>query len=337
MSTKNIYVSFSGPGQVELRESAIPIPGPGEVLIHTTRTLISTGTEMTLLIGAESKNSVWGELTSYPLTPGYCNVGVVIDAADSAGQGLIGKRVGSHSPHAAYVVWPASDLRIIPDNVTDDDAAFSTLAEVTMNGLRRARLIWGESVAVVGLGLLGQLCARLCEVAGAVGVFGVDLLERRISLLPDSQCITGLCGAPSAVRDVLIEKNRGRLADLVVELTGYSQAIPEEFLLLRPQGRFLVLGSPRGQTLFDFHDLCNRPSFEIIGSHGFSHPQHETPDNPWTKRRHGELFLDLVATGRLPVSGLISHEFAFDKAALAYDLLSRDRDQAMGVILEWDK
>ena len=97
-----------------------------------------------------------------------------------------------------------------------------------------------------------------------------------------------------------------------------------------------MLSSPRGPTSFDFHDLCNAPSFTIIGAHGKSTPAYETPENPWTKARHIELFFDLVASGDLDLKPLITERIAYSKAPSIYQKLLNNRSQSMGEILEWN-
>ena len=261
---------------------------------------------------------------------------------EGVGSQWMGTRVDTHSFHATYVTCAAEQLRVLPGAVSDEDATFTTLAEVVMNGLRRAHLRWGESVAVFGLGILGQLCVRIASVAGASPIFGLELSDFRRGKLPRAPWIHCFDDAgresesPDRLRAAVEERNRGRRVDLVVELTAAPDLIPAEFDLLRDQGRFLVLSSPSGATHFDFHDLCNRRSLTIIGAHGFSHPRVETPDNPWTGKRHGDLFLEWLANGRITVSEMVSHRFPVSDAAHAYRLLGESRSEAMGVILEWD-
>ena len=122
---------------------------------------------------------------------------------------------------------------------------------------------------------------------------------------------------------------------MVFELTGNPDVITDEFDVLRDQGRFVVLSSPRGETPFDFHDYCNAGSYAIIGAHNASHPSVATPDNPWTQHRHAELYFDLVADGSLEVESLVSHTEPYNEAPRLYDELLEDRSTAMGVVLEW--
>ncbi len=258
----------------------------------------------------------------------------MVAAADGVNLAWLGRRVETHSRHALWVTCPADKLRAVPDGVTDEEATFCSLAEVAMNGLRRVGLTWGESVAIFGLGILGQLSARFCALAGAAPVIGIEPSGFRRGLLPRGPVFHALDGLSGDLEDAVRRLNAGRALDVVIELTGKPEVIPREPLLLRDQGRLLLLSSPRGATLFDFHDLCNRRSLTIVGAHGFSHPPAETPNTPWTGRRHGELFLERVSAG-LPVRELVSHRFSHERAADAYRVLVEERDEAMGVVFEW--
>lgn len=135
-----------------------------------------------------------GEITEFPFRPGYSNVGEVVETGAGVGPEWLGRRVGTHTAHSAYVTCAADALRPIPDAVRDEDATFGTLSEVVMNGLRRGPLAQGESVAVVGLGLLGQLCVRLCALAGAQAVYGIELSPQRLRRMPEGEPFHALSG-----------------------------------------------------------------------------------------------------------------------------------------------
>jgi len=339
----NPTVVFPEPGRIVLEERPLPVPGPGEVLIRSRVSLVSPGTELTVLggtAGGEEENggglgAEWRKLQRYPYVAGYSNVGEVIAAGDGDGEAWLGRRVDSHTPHAAYTVCRIAELRPVPDGVSDEAAALTTLAEVVMNGLRRSQLTWGESVAVVGLGLLGQLAARLARLAGARPVFGVDLAPERLALLPADPAYVPLRGQAGELVEAVRGRHREAGVDLVVEATGNPAALPGQALLLRPQGRLLIVSSPSGPSTFDFHDLCNRTSLTLIGAHYFSHPPQATFHSPWSALRHGELFLDLVAAGDLRVDDLVTHRFPGERALEAYDLLRARRQETLGVVFDW--
>lgn len=333
---RNERVVFEGHGEVAVREADVPDPDPDEVCIRSARTLISTGTELTILTGEYEAGSDWADVAEFPFYPGYDNVGRVVGVGDNVEGFIVGDRVAGYGAHARYATVDADACRPVPDGVSDDEAAFFTIAEIVMNGVRRGRLTWGEGVVVYGLGLLGQLAVRVCRAAGARPVVGVDIAPARLARLPDEAGVIGVDPTERDPAEAVRAATGGRLADIVFEVTGNPNAITGELDTLREQGRFVVLSSPKGTTAFDFHDHCNGPSYEIIGAHNGSHPSVPTPANPWTGTRHGELFFEYLLDGSVSVEELVSHSRPYREAPALYDLLSSDRSDALGVLLEWD-
>lgn len=331
----NPTVVFVQPRRVEIQDRDIPTPAAGQLLIRTRRTLISTGTELTILTGEFPADSVWARYGKFPFVPGYDNIGDVVEVGPETDASWIGKRVGTYGAHAAYVTAAATTARLVQRDIPDDHAVFFTLAEIVMNGIRRGRVAWGEAVVVYGAGLLGQLTARFCRLAGARPVVVVDVADARLQRLPQDVALLAVNPRTRNAVDVVREATRGRMADVVFEVTGDPDLIPDEFAVLHKMGRLVVLSSPRGKTAFDFHDLCNSPSYTIIGAHNSSHPLVATFDNPWTNQRDAEFFFDLVADGEVDLSPLISHRERYGEAVRLYDMLVQDRTPAMGVLLEW--
>jgi 2-desacetyl-2-hydroxyethyl bacteriochlorophyllide A dehydrogenase len=332
--TTNDTIVFEGTREVSVEERAVPSPGPTGVLIETERTLISTGTELTVLSGEAEPGSKWDDMTEYPFVPGYNNVGVVVETGDDVTSLETGQRVATTGSHCAYTVADVADCRSVPSDISADEAVFFTIAEIVSNGVRRSDLTWGEGAVMYGLGLLGQLATRICQAAGARPVVGVDLAASRLDYLPDAPGVVGVDPSDRSP-DTVLEDMTGRLADVVFEVTGNPDVITTELEALREQGRFVVLSSPKGETAFDFHDYCNGPSYRIIGAHNSSHPPTATPDNPWTQHRHCELFFEYLSDGSFDVESLISHRRHYSDAPTLYEMLLTDRTDAMGVVLEW--
>jgi 2-desacetyl-2-hydroxyethyl bacteriochlorophyllide A dehydrogenase len=332
----NSSVVFKAPKMALLETSPMPTPAVGEVLIRTRCTLISTGTELTVLEGVFPADSEWARHFQFPHVPGYNNVGDVVAVGPGVDADLIGKRVASYGAHASYVIQPVKNLFPIRPDLADEAAVFFAIPLIVANAIRRSHLVWGEAAVVFGLGLLGQFAVRFCRLCGARPVFAVDISDRRLAFLPCDHQVVRVNPERQAVADVVRQMTKGRMADVVFEVTGSPELIPKEFAPLHEQGRFVVLSSPRGKTRdFDFHDLCNRPSFTIIGTHNFSHPPAPSPDNPWTMARHAEFFFDLAADGELDVRQLISETRMFTDAPTVYAELLRNRSEAMGVIFKW--
>lgn len=334
---KNPTVTFTAPKVCVVQDQEVPRAGPGELVVKTRRSLISTGTEMTIFSGEFPPNSYWSQYGKYPFKAGYSNVGVVTEVGAGVDASWMGKRVASFTPHAAYIKTTPEQCDVVPDGVSDEDATFFSIALIVMNGVRLSEVVWGEPVAMYGAGLLGQFASRFCMLAGARPILVVDTAASRLAMLPKHPAIVPVDASKSDPVAVVKDATRGRMASAVFEITGNQNLIPKEFdLLTRPLGRFVMLSSPRGPVPFDFHDLSNAISSKIIGAHQMSHPAHETPYNVWTKHRHVELFYDWVKSGEFGANALISHRFPVAKAPDAYALLLADRSQAMGIIFEWE-
>ncbi len=342
---KNQVLYFPKVREAAFEDVEIPIPGEAEVLIKTSRTLISTGTEMTAYCGAFEPGTTWAKYFSCPYYPGYNNIGTVVELGKGVGPEWLGKRVATNCAHAAYVIKSLhgeenqakgkSECHPVPDAISDDDAVFFSIPQIVMNGIRASKIQWGESAAVYGLGLLGQFAVRFLLEAGACPVIGVDPEEHRRDLLPDCGPVIRVDPRKENVEEVLLRANSGRKADVVIELTGNAGLLQQEASLLRTKGRLVILSSPKHAVPFDFHDFCVWPSISIIGAHNFSHPDHAQPDYPWTARRHVEMFFDLVRLGVLDMKGLVSRKLNWKEAPTAYKLLDQNRGAEMGIILDW--
>lgn len=331
----NPTVVFTAASTVEIEDRPIPKPGPGQVLVHTRRTLISTGTELTILKGVYPEGSAWATYGKFPFVPGYDNVGDVVEVGEGVDKSLVGSRISSFGTHSLYSTVNVTDTRAIRDDVSDDHAAFGTISDICYNAVRRGEPTWGDVCVVYGLGLLGQFAVRCLLFAGVRPVFAVDIADSRIDLLPKHSGIVAINPTKADVVETVKKHNKGRLADIVYEVTGAPQLIPQEFDPLKIQGKMVMMSSPRGKTEFDFHDLCNATSYSIIGAHASSAPACETPYNQWTRVRNTELFFDMVASGEFDAETLISHREDYTKAVELYQLLLEDRSKAMGVILKW--
>ncbi len=332
----NPAVVFPEAKKAVIEELDIPCPGDGEVLIKSSCTMVSTGTEMTAFTGEYPPGSVWEKYFKFPYYPGYNNIGTVVEAGKGADKKMLGVKFATWGPHAAYSIQKSENLYPVMRDIPDEHAVFFTIAEIVMNGIRRSHVQWGESVVVYGLGLLGQFTAIFARRCGARPVFAVDVSEYRLNVLPDDNGIVKINTSHGGdIIEIIKAHNKGKLADAVFEVTGNGGLIPSEFAALRPEGRFVILSSPREKKLFDFHDLCNNPSFTIIGAHNFSHPAVATPDNPWTMQRHVEMFFDMVGDGEVDAERMISRKVDYTHAAEIYGDLLKDRSKDMGIIIDW--
>lgn len=346
---KNPTIVFPEPKKTVIEELEIPAPGPGEVLIKSSRTMISIGTEMTAFCGEFPKGSNWEKFFSCPYYPGYNNIGTVVELGAGVDKSMLGKKLATGNRHAAYVIenvdkaLSADALKAagkigffeVPENLNDDYAVFFTIPEIVMNGIRVSGIKWGECAVVYGLGLLGQFAVRFCRQCGAAPVFAVDVSAGRLNYLPQESAVVGVNPKQHDVMEMIKKHNHGRLADVVFEITGNAALLEKELPLLREKGRLLLLSSPKEKITFDFQDYCAWPSYTIIGCHNFSHPANPQADNPWTIKRHVELFFDLVGRGELDMERLISRKLDYTAAPEVYQDLLHDRSKDMGILFDW--
>ena len=330
-------VQHLGSGRTELL--AVPAPGPrsGRLLVRATRSLVSLGTERMLVeFGRggwfskarqqpEKFRAVLAKMRSggifatiaavrsklaQPIPLGYCHVGQVLDAGDIPGF-VVGDRLVSNAPHAEVIsADPAFSARI-PAGVSDDHAAFTTLAAVALQGIRLVDAKPGETVLVMGLGLIGQLAVRLLRARG-VTVVGVD---------PDSTkgATATLAGAviwsPSAPLPAVLAG--GAAGVLITASTSSDELVNLAARLCRRHGRVVLVGVT-GLTLNRADFYQNEVSFQVSRSYGSADPA-----DPSSARANFDEVLALMASGALDVASLLTSRHAFDEAPKIYDDLRR--------------
>lgn len=346
----NPTIVFPEPKKATIEELEIPNPGFGQVLIKSSRTMISIGTEMTAFCGEFPKGTSWEKFFRCPYYPGYNNIGTVVELGSGVDKSMLGKKLATGNRHAAYVIEDvdatisADALKAagkigffeVPEGLNDDHSVFFTIPEIVMNGIRSSKVQWGECAVVYGLGLLGQFAVRFCRKCGASPIFAVDILDDRLNYLPKDPAIIGINPRNQDVLEIIKRYNHGRLADVVFELSANAALLEKELPLLREKGRLVLLSSPKEKVVFDFQDYCAWPSYTIIGCHNFSHPTNPQADNPWTIKRHVEQFFDLVGRGELDMERLISRRVNYKEAPEVYHDLLHDRSKDMGIIFNWD-
>jgi 2-desacetyl-2-hydroxyethyl bacteriochlorophyllide A dehydrogenase len=329
------HLVLSEPFHLRWEEIDVPDPGPGEVLIRTRKTLISTGTELTAYTGDFPPNTVWSDYVHYPWYGlGYSNVGQVSALGPGVTEIEVGQRVMSNGRHATFNLRPASAVWPIPNEVTDDQAVFLDIGRTVMNGVRLSHIVLGESVVIVGAGILGQLATQYLSRGGAFPLIVVDLSERRLHMAEGHGATHTLIGERDELLNDIRRIARGRMADVAFEITGNQEVIPTALQMVRRQGRVILLGSPRHPVAVDFHNEIHTLGLHVIGAHTSTQPEVETYDNPWTRRRNSELFFDLVMAGWLQLDDMITHRYPWREAPAAYEMLAEDRTRAMGVVFE---
>lgn len=326
---KGIRVVFRRPGIVELEEYDVKPPRSGEVLVKTLYTLISPGTELAFLY------SLPNTPRKFPMVVGYSNVGVV----EELGRGVSGLKVGqavvSWSPHASHVTVSAEKVFPVPEDLSLEEASFFALGAICLQGVRKAGVEIGESALVIGLGLVGQLTAQLLRLSGAVPIIGLDLYEGRLKLARKLGADYVFNPSKVDVEEEVLRLTEGKGASLTIEASGSPEAVNLAFRLTRKLGRVVLLGSSRGETTVNFYRDIHRKGLHVIGAHVSTVPEVESFRYYWTLRDEIKTFFKLLKMRSLNVRDLISVKLSFRDASKAYELLRKEKDRVVGILLDW--
>ena len=364
-------VFFDGKGKLLLQDVPAPATPKNGALVRVYASLISSGTETaqaagggSLLRKALEQPDLIGRAVQLALREGlkftagairdiseawfpagYSAAGLVVEAGAEALHLRAGDRVAcagaGFANHAEYDAVPVNLLAPVPDGVTYRQAAFTTVGAIALQGVRRAEATLGETVVVVGLGLIGQLTAQLLDAAGCV-VIGSDPIPERREL---AARLAGACTIDPGLGDAaeqVMALTGGTGADKVIlcAATRSSQPTNEAFKMCRERGRVVMVGA-MGMDL-ERTEFYNRElDFVISRSAGPGrydrNYEEQGVDYPigyvrWTEQRNMSAFLRLLADGKIDVDSLISAEYPIEEADDAYQAV---QEGALAVLLTY--
>ncbi len=333
----SLNIVFTGKNQVELRREAIATLNQGQILVESQASLISTGTECICLARNFAGGTHWDNWVQYPFYPGYSNAGRVVEVAKDVTTFRPNDRVVLRMGHRQYVVANAKDAVLIPDEVSDEAAAWFSLGCIVQNGVRRAQHELGDNVVVIGLGLLGQLAVQYARLFGAREVVAIDTAAPRLEMARMHGATQVLEMTVDKAKEHLAGVTNNRLADVVYDVTGHPAVFAEALGLARRFGKLLLLGdagTPSQQCLTS--DVMTR-GVQIIGAHDSNPPDEATDYSHWTRYNMVELFFTYVERSQIKVDDLVTHRYSPQQAEEAYSMLMTDRTSAMGVIFDWSR
>lgn len=362
-------------GELKLVEVPPPVVRANNLLIRTSRSVVSAGTEKMLvefggrsLIGKarsrpdlvkkvldKARKDGWvnafqtamSRLES-PMALGYSAAGIVLEVGGSVSGFSPGDRVAlagaGYANHAEFLSVPHTLAAKIPANVSDEDAAYTTVASIAMQGVRQASPSLGDTVVVIGLGLLGIVTVQLLKANGC-RVFGVDLNPKKIQLAKTFGLDDGHPLPPEEVAGAIECFTNGRGADGVIITAATSSSEPVNLAaeVLRRKGRVTVVGAV-GMALE--RDPFYKKELELRLSMSYGpgryDPSYEEGgvDYPyeyvrWTEQRNMESVLQLISEEKLRTRDLTTHRYSIDKALEAFQLLKAGQEPYLGIVLEY--
>ena len=351
----------------------MPAPREGQALVKVSASLVSAGTERmivefaekTLVGKARSRPDLVKQVLDkarreglvptvqaafnrldQPMSLGYSSAGTIVALGKNTPGFKVGQRVAcagaNYAVHAEYNVVPRSLITPLPKNVDFESAAFTTLGAIAMQGFRLAEPQLGETIAVIGMGLLGLLTAQIAAAAGC-HVLGIDIDPKRIKLASS-------LGLEAVRRDQAVDSaqaftaNRGFDVILICADTSSNDPVELAGVIARDRARVVATGAV-GLTIP--RKVYYEKEISFINSRSYGpgryDPSYEENGNDypigyvrWTEGRNFESVLDLMASGKLKVKPLITHRFPIEQATQAYDVITgKKKEEFLGVVLTY--
>jgi predicted dehydrogenase/threonine dehydrogenase-like Zn-dependent dehydrogenase len=375
---KQVIQNFKS-GELTVTDVSPPALGRGFVLVRNQFSLISAGTERSTVATAQA--SIVGKARQRPdlvrqvlqsfrkdgfsetlkrvrtkletiKELGYSSAGTVLASMDTDGRFHAGGRVacggGGYASHAGVVAVPQNLVVKVPDTVGLDAASFTTLGAIAMQGVRQANPRIGESVCVIGLGLLGQITSQILRANGCQ-VFGVDISESMAALADKNTCHQARRRSDSGLNSTLSAFTGGRGFDSVIISAATQSSDPVELAttILRQKGVIVIVGSVPMNIPREPHFYKKELELKISCSYGPGRydPAYEEggQDYPygyvrWTENRNMEAFVKLLESKSVDVQQLVTHVFEIEQAEKAYDIVTgKISEPHLGILLKYSE
>lgn len=329
-------VVFTQVGRAEIQKFTVKEPNENEVVIKVLYTLISAGTEKAIFKGEIQTGC------TFPRVPGYSSVGTIIKVGKNVTEFKIGDHVfAARGGHGSYNTRPTSKVVKIPDNVPLEDAVFTRMASFPLLALRRSKIELGETVVIVGLGVLGLLGVQLAKIAGGLPVIAVGNREirREMAWKAGADFVFDPNDPELEEKIITISRKYGNTgANVVIETSGNVDALIKAIKYSGKRGRIAINGCNWGVTekpidLYQIH----LKGIELIGVHDSTRMPYNSCAGNWTAKKDFITILGLLEKKRLDVSFLRSEIVSAQKVPEIYDRLMNDREFPLGMMFDWSQ
>ncbi len=303
-------------------------PEPGFALLKTEYTLISPGTERACLLGLVDG--------SFPMTLGYSAVATVLEAGKGSDLKPGDRAVIYHSHHSSLQLKEERDIVRIENPAIDSrDAVFAVTAAMGLQGIRKVRPELGESVAVMGLGLLGLAAVRCAHLSGAFPLIALDFNKKRRAIAKEFGA--GFVFSPDEpeLKRKIQDLTHGGI-NALIEVTGNPDALNSALDFMAPLGRIALVGCSRLPTeQIDFYHKVHKPGISIIGAHNFVRPRNDSHPGYCTMRDDMRTLLRLTAAGKFKPSAMQSEIAKPEDAPEIFRRLVKGDPDMLGVLFDW--
>lgn len=336
---KSHYIVFPDKLKVDIKSEDLPKIGDNQLLCKSAATLISIGTELRCLRGEADPDTNWSGWVKYPFRPGYCTSAVVVETGSSVTEFKQGDLIATQNTHCQYFIDTVGNpnLMKVPAGVSAFEAAWQPLGCITQLGARRAEVKLGDTIGVIGLGMLGQLVTQYLRASGARKIIAIDMNSYRLEWAKKNGATHTFQGEAATAGEYIRELTDGRMLDTVFEITGLPSTLAGATPLLRRRGNVVLLGDNTRPSLQNLGPNVVSDSIGILGIHGSMCPDFANEFNPWTWKEMGLFFFDLILDGRMKIAPMNTDIVSPLDAEKVYNRLQNDHPDTFGVLFDWSK
>ncbi len=327
-------------GQVSLvsEKGTFAIQSPHEIICRNLISHVSAGTELACIMG-------WEDWFNIPGTPGYTSVAEIVETGDAVEAFVKGDIVLCFGPHAEKFKinitdrWSGLCVRL-PLGISLERASLAHMASIAMTAIRVSDIEIGDTVAVSGLGAIGNLAGQLARLQGA-GVLGLDIRQSRLSIAKECGLEFCINTKEQNMTDAVLQFTSKTGVSTFIEASGHSGVTAEAIACISRYGELIVLGSPRNSFYTDLTPflqgihLWDKGSVRVKGALEFIYPTQPIEFVKHSIERNMIIILDLIQKGSLLVDPLISHVVDPKDAQSAYLGLMHQPDEYIGVLFKW--
>jgi 2-desacetyl-2-hydroxyethyl bacteriochlorophyllide A dehydrogenase len=325
-------IVFPEKGKVVLERFELPATGPRDVRVRTRYSLMSIGTETTILHQRYAPDTHFAKIFSFPqLKTGVQAIGEIEEVGNEVSNLAVGERIFMRMAHGSHQVLQATACTPVPNHMDPKSACWCGLAKTAFRAAWAGRFKAGCHVLIIGAGPVGQMAIRWAKSERVETITVVDMSSSRLEHATRGGATMVIEGDVADHVDKILSIDSGRGPPVIVDTTGNPKVFKHALSAAPVFGKVILLGDTGypGRQCLTSDVMSKGLTIQAV------HDSHDR--DGWTQRRIDEKFFECVSDGRFDLSDLITHEFSPADCADAYALADERREQVMGILYDWSK
>lgn len=327
MKIKCEKVVFDGE-KVVLKEEIIEGLEKDEIIVRAEWSQVSIGTEVASIKMAKKENR--------KINLGYSLVGRIEEKGEDV-QFKKGERVLVLAPHSSFVKVKATPVFTVsvPEGITSDIATVGILGSVAFHIVERANIKIGESVGIIGQGVVGSLCMQISKMTGAKPVIAIDIDDRKLKIAKEYGADFCINPEKENIEEIIARITDGKMLNVIIEATGKASPVNKAKNILGRWGRLIFTSFTNEKVCFSIHNDIVEKEITIIGAHQPKCPVEEVPYYPFSQIKNRLLAMEFLRDGKLKIEKLISHRIKKEEIPQIYSSLIKGDTNISGILIDW--